>query len=306
MVLYISHPICKQHHMPGNHPEAPARLDAIEHGLNTGGLWRRLRHEDAIRADFQQLQSIHTMDYLQDLQTSVPAGGYHALDPDTCMNSHTLEAALFAAGAGILGVDRIMENQAQSVFCAVRPPGHHAGRSNAMGFCFINNVAVAAAHALERHNLRRVAILDFDVHHGNGTQDIFAGDDRVLFCSTHQHPFYPHTGAPVARPNVINVPLQAGSGAGEFMQAVLQYWIPALTKFKPEFIFVSAGFDAHRDDPLGGLRLSESNYHWIGVQIREFADAHCAGRILSCLEGGYNVEALARSVVAYLRAFIDQ
>jgi acetoin utilization deacetylase AcuC-like enzyme len=306
MVLYISHPICKQHQMPGNHPEAPARLDAIERELQIGGLWTQLRPEYAVKADFTQLQSVHAMDYLDDLQNLSPASGYYALDPDTCMNPHTLEAALLAAGAGILGVDRIMRQQAQTAFCAVRPPGHHAGRGQAMGFCFINNVAVAAAHAMERYSLRRVAILDFDVHHGNGTQDIFADDARVLFCSTHQHPFYPFTGAPVARPNVINVPLDAGSGAREFREAVLQYWIPSLAEFRPEFIFVSAGFDAHRDDPLGGLALSESDYHWVGVQIRNFADAHCAGRVLSCLEGGYNVEALARSVAAYIRAFVDQ
>jgi acetoin utilization deacetylase AcuC-like enzyme len=307
MVLYISHPICKQHHMPGNHPEAPERLEAIERELNTGGLWARLRHENATMADLQQLQGVHAISYLNDLQKVSPANGYYALDPDTCMNPYTLEAALLAAGAGIMGVDRIMRNsEVQSVFCAIRPPGHHAGRSNAMGFCFINNIAVAAAHALEHHKLRRVAILDFDVHHGNGTQDIFADDERVLFCSTHQHPFYPYTGDPIERPNVINVPLQAGGGPAEFRQAVLQYWLPPLTEFKPEFIFVSAGFDAHRDDPLGGLRLSESDYHWIGVQIREFADAHCAGRVLSCLEGGYNVEALGRSVAAYIRAFADE
>jgi acetoin utilization deacetylase AcuC-like enzyme len=292
--------------MPGNHPEAPARLEAIERELNTRGLWARLQHEDATTADFQQLQSVHAPDYLNDLQNASPAGGYYALDPDTCMNPHTLEAALLAAGAGIMGVDRIMQNRTHSVFCAVRPPGHHAGRSTAMGFCFINNVAAAAAHALERYQLRRVAILDFDVHHGNGTQDIFAHDERVLFCSTHQHPFYPYTGDPIARPNVINVPLQAGSGPAEFRQAVLQCWLPALSEFKPEFMFVSAGFDAHRDDPLGDLLLSESDYHWIGAQIRNFAEAHCAGRILSCLEGGYNVEALGRSVAAYIGAFEDK
>jgi acetoin utilization deacetylase AcuC-like enzyme len=292
--------------MPGDHPEAPARLEAIERELNADGLWARLRHENATMADLQQLQRVHAISYLSDLQKASPAEGYYALDPDTCMNPHTLQAALLAAGAGIMGVDRIMQtSEVQSVFCATRPPGHHAGRSSAMGFCFINNIAVAAAHALERHNLRRVAILDFDVHHGNGTQEIFVGDERVLFCSTHQHPFYPYTGAPVAGPNVINVPLQAGSGSAEFRQAVSQYWMPALKEFEAEFIFVSAGFDAHRDDPLGGLRLSESDYHWIGVKIREFADTHCTGRVLSCLEGGYNVDALGRSVTAYIKAFQD-
>jgi acetoin utilization deacetylase AcuC-like enzyme len=292
--------------MPGNHPEAPARLDAIEHELEICDLWGRMQHESAVEADFAQLQLAHAISYLQDLRNLSPASGYLALDPDTCMNPWTFQAVLLAAGAGILGVDRIMRNEARSAFCAVRPPGHHAGRAQAMGFCFINNIAVAAMHALEHYNLARVAILDFDVHHGNGTQDIFIDERRVLFCSTHQHPFYPYTGAPVAKPNVINVPLGAGSGAAEFRRAVLDHWMPALTAFKPEFIFVSAGFDAHRDDPLGGLGLSEDDYLWIGTQIRDFAEAQCAGRILSCLEGGYNLEALGRSVAAYIRAFISE
>lgn len=292
--------------MPGDHPEAPARLEAIERELESSGLWPRLRHEQAEAADFAQLQSVHAAAYLQALQSATPADGYYALDPDTFMNPHTFQAALLAAGAGILGVDRIMQNAVRSAFCAVRPPGHHAGRAQAMGFCFINNIAVAAMHALERYRLQRVAILDFDVHHGNGTQDIFIDERRVLFCSTHQHPFYPYTGFPVDNPNVINVPLRAGSGSLEFRQAVLQHWMPALREFKPQFIFVSAGFDAHRADLLGGLGLSEPDYNWAGETIRDFADANCAGRVLSMLEGGYNVEALARSVAAYIGAFLDK
>jgi acetoin utilization deacetylase AcuC-like enzyme len=288
--------------MPGSHPEAPARLDAIERELAATDLRERIQHVAAIEADFAQLQTIHPPGYLQELQNRSPASGWYALDTDTCMNPWTLQAARLAAGAGILGVDKIMRNGVSAAFCAVRPPGHHAGRTQAMGFCFINNIAVAAMHALEHYKLARVAILDFDVHHGNGTQDIFIDEPRVLFCSTHQHPFYPYTGAPLANPHVINVPLGAGSGAAEFRQAVLQEWMPALAAFKPEFIFVSAGFDAHRDDPLGGLGLSEADYHWIGTQIRDFAEAQCAGRVLSCLEGGYNLDALARSVVAYIRA----
>lgn len=288
--------------MPGGHPEAPARLEAIERELKADGFWTRMRHESAVMADFSQLQSVHTKEYLEHLQNSSPASGYYALDPDTSMNPHTFQAALFAAGAAILGVDRVMQHQTWKGFCSVRPPGHHARKAQAMGFCFINNIAVAAMYALERYTLGRVAILDFDVHHGNGTQDIFADDERVLFCSTHQHPFYPYTGAPIADPNIVNVPLSAGSGSREFRQAVLQYWLPALVRFKPEFIFVSAGFDAHRDDPLGGLDLSEADYSWIGGQIRNFADIYCAGRVLSCLEGGYNVDALARSVSAYISA----
>ena len=288
--------------MPGNHPEAPARLDAIERAIEFSGLGPRLLREQAVPAGFTQLRRVHATGYLQALQSASPVAGYHALDPDTSMNPHTFEAALLAAGAGILGVDRIMQGRVASAFCAVRPPGHHARPAQAMGFCFMNNIAVAAMHALEHYNLRRVAILDFDVHHGNGTQDIFINEQRVLFCSTHQHPFYPYTGDPVAASHVLNVPLPAGSGSHEFRQAVLQAWMPVLEEFNPDFIFVSAGFDAHRDDPLGGLRLTEADYGWVGAQIRDFANAHCGGRVLSMLEGGYNVAALARSVVAYLDA----
>jgi acetoin utilization deacetylase AcuC-like enzyme len=287
--------------MPGNHPEAPARLDAIEQALEAAG--SGTLREQSVPADFAQLRRVHATDYLQALQNSSPITGYHALAPDTFMNPHTFEAALLAAGAGVLGVDRIMQGRAASAFCAVRPPGHHARRAQAMGFCLINNIAVAAMHALTHHNLRRVAILDFDVHHGNGTQDIVINERGVLFCSTHQHPFYPYTGEPAAAPHIINVPLPAGSGSEEFRRAVLREWLPALEQFKPDFIFVSAGFDAHRDDPLGGLSLVEADYGWIGAQIRDFAAAHCGGRVLSMLEGGYNVTALARSVAAYIRSF---
>lgn len=292
--------------MPGGHPEAPARLEAIERELAASGLWERLRREQAEAADIALLRRVHDAAYLRELQNLSPADGYRALDPDTCMNPWTLQAALLAAGAGIQGVDRIMRGDARNVFCAVRPPGHHAGRARAMGFCFINNIAAAAMHALDSHGLDGVAILDFDVHHGNGTQDIFINQQRVLFCSTHQHPFYPYTGDPVERSNVINTPLAAGSGSIEFRRAVLQKWLPALEAFKPQFIFVSAGFDAHRDDPLGGLGLSEDDYAWTGGVIRNFAEAHCEGRVLSSLEGGYNVAALARSVAAYLGAFLDE
>jgi acetoin utilization deacetylase AcuC-like enzyme len=306
MVLFISHPFCERHHMPGDHPEAPARLEAIKGELVAHGIWEQLRHEQAVAADFDQLRRAHTPDYLDSLRTASPASGYHALDPDTCMNPHTFQAALLAAGAGILGLDEIMQGMARSAFCAVRPPGHHAGSSHAMGFCFINNVAVAAMHALAYYGLERVAILDFDVHHGNGTQDIFSGDERVLFCSTHQHPFYPYTGDPVGSPNIINIPLEADGGSEEFRQAVSRWWLPALERFKPRFIFVSAGFDAHRDDPLGGLGLSEDDYAWIGGEIRKQAEKHCSGRVLSCLEGGYNLQALGRSVAAYLRSFLSE
>ncbi|HEY3487541.1 MAG TPA: histone deacetylase family protein [Gammaproteobacteria bacterium] len=290
--------------MPYDHPEAPERLQAIAQELQATGLWEQLQRIDAAAASFEQLQYIHPLSYLKELQAASPTEGWHALDPDTIMNPHTFNAVLRAAGAGIQAADEIMQNRAQIAFCAVRPPGHHAERAHAMGFCFINNIAVTAAHLLKHHNLSRIAILDFDVHHGNGTQNIFADDSRVLFCSTHQHPFYPYTGAAVDRANLINVPLPAGSGSREFREAIIGRWLPALELFKPEFILVSAGFDAHQDDPLGGLNLAESDYAWVGSEIKNAALRYAQGRIISCLEGGYNIGALARSVAAYIRVLL--
>lgn len=223
------------------------------------------------------------------------------LDPDTAMNPHTLTAALRAAGAAVLATDMVIEGKAVNAFCNVRPPGHHAERSRAMGFCVFNSIAVAAAHALDHHGLKRVAVVDFDVHHGNGTENIFCNDSRVLMVSTFQHPFYPYSGTEGRSERMVNIPLAAYSGGREFRTAVEQYWLPALETFRPEMLFVSAGFDAHRDDDMALLRLVEADYAWITEKIKDVAERHARGRIVSALEGGYALHALGRSVTAHLK-----
>jgi acetoin utilization deacetylase AcuC-like enzyme len=217
------------------------------------------------------------------------------------MNAHTWDAALHAAGAAVLATDLVMSRQADSAFCSVRPPGHHATRNRAMGFCLFNNVAVAARHALEHHGLERVAIVDFDVHHGNGTEDIFSDDPRVLMVSTFQHPFYPYSGTEHPTPNMVNVPLPSGSGSQAFREAVTWAWLPALEAFKPQMLFFSAGFDAHVEDDMAMMRLVDADYAWVTQQIKAIADTYAEGRIVSVLEGGYNLSALARSVVAHIK-----
>jgi acetoin utilization deacetylase AcuC-like enzyme len=220
------------------------------------------------------------------------------------MNPHTLNAALRAAGAGVLAVDLIMAGSIEAAFCSIRPPGHHAERDRAMGFCFFNNVAVATAHALSQYGLQRIAIVDFDVHHGNGTEHIFLDNEQVLLCSTFQHPFYPYSGADTQRAHIINVPLANGSGSAAFREAVTQHWLPALRAQRPQLILISAGFDAHIEDDMAGLRLTEHDYAWVTQQIRELADQHCQGHIVSMLEGGYALSALGRSVVAHIKALL--
>jgi acetoin utilization deacetylase AcuC-like enzyme len=301
MFLYITHSLFEQHHTPAGHPEAASRLHSIEQALRTNIPAQKMLQEQAAPARIEQLQRAHHPDYINWLQTIRPAAGYHFLDPDTSMSPFSWDAALHAAGAAVQAVDWVMAEPGRRAFCAVRPPGHHAGHKQAMGFCLINNIAVAAMHALQHWKLSKIAILDFDVHHGNGTQDIVAGMDEILFCSTHQHPFYPFTGAPIDTvSNVINTPLPAGSGGREFKQAIQTVWMPALAEFGPELLLVSAGFDAHRDDPLGGINLDTADFAWIGSQLKTVADQYCEGRIVSCLEGGYNLHALGQSVAAYI------
>ncbi len=303
-VALISHPDCLLHDMGQWHPESPARLNAIADQLIASGLDFSLRHYDAPLASRDQLSRVHTAAYVDEIFTEAPQQGMRMLDMDTAMNPYSLHAALRAAGAGILAVDLIMRGEISAAFCSVRPPGHHAERAHAMGFCIFNNVAVAAAHAMSQYALDRVAIVDFDVHHGNGTEDIFQHDPRVLFCSTFQHPFYPHSGAATQNPHIINVPLAAGSQSEQFRAAVTQYWLPALTAHRPQLIFVSAGFDAHREDDMAGLNLMEDDYAWVTARIREAAKTNCDGRIVSMLEGGYALSALSRSVVAHIKALL--
>jgi len=304
--VFYSHPACRQHDMGAGHPECPARLDAITDHLRATGLDVALDFREAPEARPEQLERAHATAYvagLSDLLGQVrDAGATRHLDPDTVACPQTLQAVLRAAGAAVAATDDVLGGQAQRAFCAVRPPGHHATRDEAMGFCFFNNVAVAARHALDVHGLQRVAIIDFDVHHGNGTEDIIAGDDRVLMVSFFQHPLYPYSGAVPKGTNMVNVPLAPYTRGPAMRQAVEQQWLPALEDFKPQMLFISAGFDAHREDDLGQLGLVEADYEWITQQLVDVAERHAAGRIVSCLEGGYNLGALARSVAAHLRA----
>jgi acetoin utilization deacetylase AcuC-like enzyme len=241
------------------------------------------------------------------LREDMAAGGpkHLSIDPDTSINAHTWDAALLSAGAAIEATDAVMAGELENAFCAVRPPGHHACRDKAMGFCFFNNVAIAAKHALERHGLKRVAIVDFDVHHGNGTEDILSGDDRVLMVSFFQHPFYPHSGTEHPAANMLNIPVPAYTKGLEVRELIETHWVPRLEAFKPEMIFVSAGFDGHREDDMGQLGLTEQDYAWITQRIKDVALRHAQGRIVSCLEGGYNLSALGRSVEAHLRVLAD-
>ncbi len=310
--LFYSHPACRRHDMGAGHPECPERLAAIEDSLRASGLDVALDWREPPQATAAQLGRAHsahyvaqTMALLQQVQTE---GRARQMDPDTLASPATLAAALHAAGAGIAAVDAVLDSAPhapKTAFCAVRPPGHHATRAQAMGFCFFNNVAVAAHHALEAHGLQRVAIVDFDVHHGNGTEDIIAGDERVLMVSFFQHPLYPYCGDQPKASNMVNVPLPPYARGPQAREAVLQQWLPALEAFKPQMLFISAGFDAHRDDELGQLGLVEADYQWITQQLMAVAERHAQGRIVSCLEGGYHLGALARSVLVHLRVLAD-
>ncbi|WP_091774655.1 histone deacetylase family protein [Paraburkholderia steynii] len=302
---FFSHPDCLQHEMGQWHPECPARLQAIEDQLIASRIGELIERESAPLADEAALLRVHTKAHVDYLRERAPSEGYAEIDPDTSMNPHTWNAALRAAGAAVAATDAVIEGRYDNAFCSVRPPGHHAEPARAMGFCFFNNVAIAARHALEVHGLERVAIIDFDVHHGNGTEAAFSNDPRVLMCSIFQHPFYPFTGADNQSPNMCNVPIAARSKGMVVREAVDMIWLPRLDAFKPQMLFVSAGFDAHREDDLGNMALVEDDYAWITEQIRQVAAKHAKGRIVSCLEGGYNLSALGRSVVAHVRALAD-
>jgi len=298
---YISHPLCLKHDMGAYHPESPARIHAIEDQLIASGLMDYLQRHEAPEASNEQLLRVHEESYIDSIESSVPQHGIVQLDGDTALNPFSYQAALRAAGAVVLGVDLVMAGKVENAFCNIRPPGHHAERARAMGFCIFNNVAVGAAHALEYHGLQRVAIADFDVHHGNGTENIFHDEPRVMLCSTFQHPFYPYCGADSGNDHIINVPLAAGSGREEFRAAVTQHWLPALERFQPELLLVSAGFDAHRDDDMAMLRLNEADYAWVTETLKRIAEKYAQRRIVSVLEGGYELHALGRSALAHLK-----
>ena len=300
--LYITHPVCRMHDMGSGHPECPERLDAISDQLLTSGLGNYIHTEEVVvPAGDDDLARVHQPDYLAQLVRQQPAEGLFDIDGDTLMNPYTLEAARMAAGSVIQAVDAVMSGQAANAFCAVRPPGHHATTSRAMGFCFFNNIAVGAAYAMVKYGLSRVAIIDFDVHHGNGTEDIFSGDDRVLMCSYFQYPLYPDTGIHNPAKNMVNVPVPAYTKGPEIRDLVTEQWLGRLHAHRPEMVFISAGFDAHREDEMAQLGLVEADYVWLTEQIMAVAQEHAQGRIVSSLEGGYNLSALARSVVAHVK-----
>lgn len=300
--------------MGAGHPECPERLGAIEDRLLITGLGDALERRDPTPASVTELELAHGRLHIasirglcDELKEEIQAGGpdHAQVDPDTSLNVHTWEAALISAGAALNATDAVLAGELENAFCAVRPPGHHACRDKAMGFCFFNNVAIAAKYAVERHGLKRVAIIDFDVHHGNGTEDIVAGDERILMCSFYQHPFYPEGGSVSNASNLVNLPVPAYTKGMDIRELVELYWMPKLDAHKPEMIFISAGFDAHREDDMGQLGLVEQDYTWLTTKIKDVAKRHAKGRIVSCLEGGYNLSALSRSVEAHLRVLAD-
>jgi len=302
---YITHPECLKHNMGDWHPESPLRLRAIDDRLHAAHLYDYLLHHEAPLVHRSQLLRVHDAAFVDFVEASSPYEGTRALDPDTSMNPHTLDAAYHAAGGAVMAVDLVMRGEAKNAFVACRPPGHHATRNQAMGFCFFNNVAVAAAHALEAHRLERVAIVDFDVHHGNGTEDIFRDEPRVMLCSTFQHPFYPYCGADTANGHIVNVPLPAGTTGNAYREAFSAKILPRLEAFRPQMLLFSAGFDGHREDDMAQFGLVESDYVWITEQVMDVAARLAAGRIVSVLEGGYDLSSLGRSVAAHIRTLAD-
>ena len=298
---FITHADCLKHDMGAHHPERPERLSAIEDQLIASGIIQHLKRCEAPLATDEQLARVHPIEYVQAIRDAAPQSGTVHLDPDTAMNKWTLQASLRAAGAAVLATNLVISGEAASAFCSVRPPGHHACRARSMGFCIFNNVAVAARHAVHQHGLERIEIIDFDVHHGNGTEEIFEGDEKVLMASTFQHPFYPYSGTEHPARNMVNVPLPAGAGSKEFRAAVREEWVPALEEFRPELVIFSAGFDAHLEDDMAMLRFTDVDYAWVTEQIKDIAERHAGGRIVSMLEGGYSLSALGRSATQHLR-----
>ena len=302
---FYSNPDCRGHDMGHGHPECPERLDAIDDHLLATGLEAALTRRDAPVAKASDLDLAHEARFVAELGDALlriaADGRPRALDADTIAAAGTWAAVMRAAGAAVAATDAVIDGSCENAFCSVRPPGHHATRGQAMGFCFFNNVAVAARHALDVRGLKRVAIIDFDVHHGNGTEDIIANDERVLMVSIFQHPLYPYSGAVPLGTNMVNVPVPPYTRGPQIRALIEENWLAPLDEFKPEMIFISAGFDAHRDDELGQLGLVEADYTWITEKIKAVAVKHSGGRIVSCLEGGYNLGALARSVAAHLR-----
>jgi acetoin utilization deacetylase AcuC-like enzyme len=307
----IYHPAYLDHDMGAGHPESPNRLRAIMQRLEESGTAARLVRIEPRQAEDEWITQVHTSGYVAALKRAAPATGRVSLDPDTSMSPGSLTAAYLAAGGALAAVDSIMSHQVDHVFCAVRPPGHHAEAGRAMGFCLLNNVAIAARYIQKRYGLTRVLIVDWDVHHGNGTQHSFEDDPSICFFSTHQYPHYPGTGRGTERGKgagegfTINVPMEAGEGDDEYRAVFQQVLVAAADDFKPEFVVISAGFDAHKDDPLASMGLTEAGYAALTEIVAEIAKRHAKGRILSSLEGGYNLTALAASVEAHVKALLN-
>lgn len=308
---YFTHADCRRHDMGRGHPECPERLDAIEDRLLASRLLDVVDRREAPLASPELVELAHDRMHVAAVrglaeevieEENAGGDGLVFIDPDTAMNRHTWNAVLRAAGAALAATDAVMAGELDNAFCAVRPPGHHACRNRAMGFCVFNNVAIAAKYALERHGLQRVAVVDFDVHHGNGTEDILAGDERVLMVGIFQHPFYPYSGFGAPADNMVNLPVPAYTKGPAIRELIEKHWLPRLEAFRPEMVFISAGFDAHREDDLGQLGLVEADYTWMTEQLMDIAQRHAKGRIVSSLEGGYNLDALGRSVEAHVRA----
>ncbi|MEJ8571674.1 histone deacetylase family protein [Microbaculum marinum] len=304
--LYLTHPACLEHDNGFGHPERPDRLLAIERALENE-LFQSLIREQAPLGTLEQAELAHPREYVDRVAAAAPEEGHVQLDPDTVMSPGSLEAALRAIGAATAAVDEVVERKVSNAFCAVRPPGHHAEKVRAMGFCLFGTAAVAARHAQRQHGLERVAVVDFDVHHGNGTQDIFWDDPSLFYGSTHQMPLYPGTGAPseTGAGNIFNAPLQPGDGAAEFREAMEAVILPGLERFAPELVIISAGFDAHTRDPLANINLVEQDFAWITRRLAEIADSCCSGRVVSLLEGGYDLQGLALSAAAHVAALME-
>ena len=301
---YITHPSSLLHEMGTDHPDCPQRVSAVHDRLLAQGLLDFMVPYTAPAATREQVERVHASLYVAELVASAPTSGYRRFDPDTSMNPHTLDAAWHAAGAAVLATELVARGEAATAFCNVRPAGHHATRSTGMGFCFFNNVAVGIAHALATFGMERVALIDFDVHHGNGSEDIFAGDDRVLMVSTFEQGLYPYNGEVATGPNLCNVPLARYSRGDALRAAVVERWLPALDAFRPQMVFVSAGFDAHRDDDMSRLGWLDADFAWLTREIVAVAQRHAQGRIVSMLEGGYVLPVLARSAATHVQVLI--
>ena len=301
---YISHPDFMKHEMGRHHPECPERIAAIEDQLIQSRLDAHLKRIDPPLASEADITRVHSEDHLAFVKSKAPSSGYSMIDGDTIMNPATWTVSLRAAGAAIAAVDAVMQGEVNNAFCAIRPPGHHAEPHRSMGFCVFNNVAIATRYAIETYGLDRVAVIDFDVHHGNGTEAAFINDPHVLMCSFFQHPFYPYSGLD-GGDNMVNMPLPASTNGKVVREMISQTWIPRLHEFKPQLIIISAGFDAHREDDLGQMGLVEDDYVWMTKQLMEIANQYCEGKIVSCLEGGYNLSALGRSVAAHLKTLAE-